>query len=235
MTKHQKALSSPKTFPIERKNRSWAIKPSAGPHPKDNCIPLGIVLRDILKYTENVSEVKKVLKEGQCDVDCKRVRDYRFPLGIFDTLRVGKEYFRLIPSKKGFKLIEISKKDSREKICRIEDKKSIGDGKLQLNLKDGRNITVEEDKFRDLETGSSVVIGLPEQEIKEVIDLEEGQEVMITEGKNRGDLAKFKEKKILRGSKKNRVIVLDDDEEVDLPEGLAIPIDSEKIQLEAGD
>lgn len=230
MSKHQKSLSSPKTYPIPRKERPWAIKPSPGPHSQDNCVPLGIIIRDVLNYAESVSEVKRILKKGNCEVDGKRVSDHRFPVGIFDSLKFGDEFFRVVPSKRGFKLVGISEKDSKEKICRLEDKKIIKDGDLQLTFNDGKTFLDREDEFMDVDTGSSVVISLPDLEIVELIELDKDQDIMITEGKNRGEVAQFKKKKNLKGSNENRVIVSQENKELDLPESLVFPIDTDIIK-----
>lgn len=230
MSKHQKALSSPKTYPIERKERPWTIKPSSGPHPTEDCVPVGIVLRDILDSAENVSEAKKILEKGECEVDGREIRDHRFPVGIFDSMRIGENYFRVLPSKKGFKLIEISEADSKEKICRVEGKKAVKGGDIQLNLNDGRNLMVD-GELEDLDTGSSIVLQVPENESKEIIELEEGQEVMITEGKNRGEVAVFKGRKELKGSMTNRIVVSRDGDEFDLPEDLVFPIEGNVVEI----
>ncbi len=235
MTKHQKALSSPKTYPIKRKERTWAIKPSPGPHSEENCVPLGIIVRDVLGYAENVSEVKEILKQGKCDVDGREIRDHRFPLGIFDSLRLGDEYFRLVPSKKGFELVRIDKKQAGKKLCRVEDKTVLSGDDIQLSLNDGRTVLADTEKLENVETGSSVIVSLDENECEEILELEEGQEVIVKGGKNRGEIASFKEKKVLKGSRENRVLVEQDGKEIDLPESLVIPIDKDEIKIDAED
>ncbi|MFB6216469.1 MAG: hypothetical protein ABEJ72_05825 [Candidatus Aenigmatarchaeota archaeon] len=125
--------------------------------------------------------------------------------------------------------MEIDEDESEFKICRVDDKKVLGEDRVQLNLNDGKNIEVTEDF--EIETGSSVVITLPDKEVEEVIGLEEGNDVMITEGKNRGKLAEFKKKKTVKGSASNRVIVKGEDREINLPEDLVFPVDGGKIDM----
>ncbi|MFP4116626.1 MAG: 30S ribosomal protein S4e [Candidatus Aenigmatarchaeota archaeon] len=232
MTRHQKALSSPKTYPIKRKERSWAIKPSPGPHSEENCVPLGIIVRDVLGYAETVSEVKGILEEDKCSVDGRKVRDHRFPLGIFDSLRLGDEYFRLVPSKKGFELVRIDKQEAGKKLCRVEDKNVLKGGEIQLALNDGRTV-VADGELKDIDTGSSLILSLEDNECDNILKLEEGQDVMIMGGKNRGEFASFIEKKILKGSREDRVLIEQDGEEIDLPQSLVIPIDKDEIKIEA--
>lgn len=231
MSRHQKSISAPKTFPIPRKGKKWTIKPSPGPHSKDNCIPLGIVVRDILEYANSVKEVKKVLKAGKCEVDGKIVKDHRYPLGMFDSLKLGEEFYRLVPSKKGFDLIKINEEEAGKKLCKVEDKKPIKDGKLQLNLNDGKNIIVNEDEMDDLETGSSLVLSLPEMKVERIVERDSGQKVMITEGKNKGKIAQLKEFKTVKGSERNRVIVESEKRKIDLPEELIFPVGEGNLKV----
>jgi small subunit ribosomal protein S4e len=230
MSKHQKAISAPKTFPIKRKEGGWTIKPSPGPHPADDCVPLAILIRDILGAAESVKEVKKILHQGKCKVDGRVVKDHRFPVGTFDSINLGDESYRIVPSKRGFKLLEIDEDESKKKLSRIEDKTIIKGGQTQINLEDGKNIIVDQDF--DMETGSAVLLQLPEYEILDGAEPKQGCKVMITKGKNRGRIAELKEKKEVKGSKPNRVIVTVEDEEIDLPEDLIFPLGEEGNMIE---
>ncbi|MFP4045478.1 MAG: 30S ribosomal protein S4e [Candidatus Aenigmatarchaeota archaeon] len=232
MTKHQKAISSPKTFPIKRKGNTWTTNPRAGPHSQKDCIPLGVLIRDMLGYAESIKEVRKILNKGYCKVDGKICKDYKYPIGIFDSIELKDEHYRIMPSKKGFGLLEIDEKESQKKICRLEDKTLLKGGKTQLNLNDGKNIITEDGE--DLETGTSLIISLPDLEIEETVDREEGNKVMIVGGKNRGKIAEFKKVKEVKGSKPNRVIVTREDKEINLPEGLVFPVGKKEsiIQIE---
>lgn len=233
MTEHQKAISSPKTFPIERKGNKWTTSPRSGPHSANECIPLGILIRDVLGYAESNKEVRKILNEDYCKIDGKICKDYKYPVGIFDSIKLKNENYRVVPAKKGFKLVEISQKKRQKKICRLEDKTSIKGGKIQLNLNDGKNILLEDEP--NLETGSSLVISLPELEIEDTIELKKGIKVMIVGGKNRGETAKFEKIKEVKGSKPNRIIVKREGKEINLPEDLIFPIGENKSLIESGD
>ncbi|MFB6076431.1 MAG: 30S ribosomal protein S4e, partial [Candidatus Aenigmatarchaeota archaeon] len=50
--KYQKTISAPKTFPVKKKGRKYVTNPSSGPHSKEECIPLGVILRDVLSYAD---------------------------------------------------------------------------------------------------------------------------------------------------------------------------------------
>ena len=62
---HMKRLLAPKFWRVSKKENKFIVSPSPGPHPKKTCIPLKVLLRDILNYAENSLEVKKILN------DCK--------------------------------------------------------------------------------------------------------------------------------------------------------------------
>lgn len=233
MTKHQKAISAPKTYPIERKGGGWTIQPSPGPHSKEECVPLGIVIRDVLGYADSIKEVKKILQEGKCKVDQRVVKDYRFPLGIFDSLSLQEEkFYRLVPSRKGFKLVEIGEEEASKKLCRVEGKKRAKKGRTQVQLNDGKNLLMEE---TGLETGDSVLLNIPELEIIQTVRRKEGNKLIITRGKNRGQVAEFREIKVVRGSGSNRAVAESSGAELDLPEKLVFMVGEEEPVIQIGD
>lgn len=220
---HEKSISAPKIFPVKRKERSYTISGFPGTHPREESIPLGIILRDILNYANNLKEVRQILHREEVEVDGKTRKDYKFSVGIFDVISFPKikKYLRLVPNKKGFKLIETPEKESNLKITRIENKTMIKGGNFQLNLNDGRNLVVKNNKYN---TGDSILLKLPEIEIKKTIPREKGNKVIIISGKNRGRICKIKDFKVEKTSKPNRLIVESDKEEIDIPEKLGIII-----------
>lgn len=232
MSKHQKAISAPKTFPIPRKLKTWVAKPSPGPHGKEEGVPLVVIVRDVLGIAETMKEVRKILRNEKCYVNGKVVKDRRFPLGIFDTLQLGENYYRLVPSKKGFGLVEIDEEEAGKKLSRIEDKRMLKGGELQLNLNDGRNIMVKKDF--GLGTGSVLLIKVPEGEILEKVERKEGCRVIITEGKNRGKIAELKNIKKTLGSNPNMAILEYEGREIDIPEKLVFPVGEDESLIEVG-
>lgn len=182
---HLKRYSMPKAWPLGIKGKKWVVSPRAGPHPKKNCLPLQIIIRDVLKLAETAKEAKSIIKSRKVLVD-KRVRkDPKYPVGFMDVVEFPdiKKYYRVNVSPKGLCLEEISEADSKKKICRIENKTLIKGGKVQLNLHDGRNIIVEKGKYR---TYDSVAVQLPEQKILNHYKLERGAKAVIIAGRNIG-------------------------------------------------
>lgn len=229
--KHQKAISSPSTFPVERKRRSWVIKPSPGGYPKDDCIPLGVIIREVLGYAETMKEVRSILHKGLCKVDGKVVKDPGLPLGVFSVLALDDRFFRLVPSKGGFKLLKIEAEEANKKLCRIEDKTMVKGNKLQLNLNDGKNIEVEPEFGAG--TGTGVLLDLKNMKITETVEQKAGIKVMLVRGKNRGKICELKESKEVFGSGENRVLVETEAGEVlDLPKSLIFPIGKKQNLIE---
>lgn len=209
-----KRKPAPRFWPIHRKEFVWAVKPSSGPHSLENCLPLAIVLRDILGFAKTRKEAKTIISQGKVYVDGKVRREDRFPVGLMDVISIPdvEKSFRIMPSSKGLTLYPISKKESNLKLCRIENKKVVKNGNVQLNLHDGSNILVRaadpekprEDTYKPLDT---VKISLPEREILEQIEMKENDFAIITGGKNIGKYGKIIEIEETEGRKRRNALV----------------------------
>jgi len=192
MRNHLKKIAAPRTWMIDRKKNTFITKPRSGPHPINASLPLGVVLRDVLKYARAVSEVKKLLNNKQVLIDGKRRKDHHFPVGLFDILSFPdiKKKYRLLLDKKGrLNLKEIDFKESDIKPCKVVKKTILPKNKLQLNLFDGKNIHTD----KKCNVGDTVVITLPDQKVKEVLELKKGALVFLTKGKHTGDCGPLQE------------------------------------------
>ncbi len=193
MSRHLKTYPAPKFWPIRIKEREFTVKPSAGPHPLVRSIPLGIVIRDMLRYAETISEVKKVLSEGKVLVDGKARKDHKFPVGLMDvvTLVPTNEHYRVMPDKVNkLTLVRIAPEEAAFKLARIASKRILKGSRVQLCLHDGRSVSVKVDDPFNMELGyrtfDTVKISIPQGEILEAIPLETGAFVSITGGTNIG-------------------------------------------------
>jgi len=201
-----KRLQAPEFWRLPKKIAKWTVAPSPGPHKKFESIPLQIIVRDILNLVETGKEANSIIKKGEILVDSKIRKDHAFPVGLMDVISIPriKKYFRVLPSKEGLELKEISEDEANKKICRINNKTSVKKGRLQLNLHDGKNLFVDKDVYK---TGDSVFLELPNQKIIEHIKLERGSLGLITKGKNSGKVARIKEVIITKGMREpNKVI-----------------------------
>jgi len=213
-----KRKPAPKFWPIHRKEFVWVVKPSPGPHSLKNCLPLTIVLRDILKFAKTRKEAKTIVSQGKVYVDGKVRREDDFPVGLMDVISILDidNYFRIVPSRKGLILHPIRKEESNFKLCRIENKKVVENGHVQLNLHDGSNILVkvvdpkkpQEDTYKALD---SVKISLPESQILEQVKMKENDFAVITSGKNIGKHGKIIEIEKTKGKKRTNALVTIED------------------------
>lgn len=173
------------------KKPKWVVTPR-GPYRKDESIPMLRVVRDILKYADNTREASRILNNNLILVDKKSRNDPRYGVGLMDVVEIPKtgEYFRILPSKKRHVLKKIDKKESEIKPCKIIDKKRVKKGVIQLNLHDGGNILVDDNKYNPRDT---VVLKLPEREIIDWIKFDKGNVAMIVRGRHRGNTGKIDE------------------------------------------
>ncbi|MEM2136412.1 MAG: 30S ribosomal protein S4e [Candidatus Methanomethylicia archaeon] len=212
--KHLKRFASPAFWPIPKKAYTFTVRPLPGPHPLDSCIPLLLLVRDMLKYAENASEAIKIIKGGKILVDGKIRIEPKFPVGIMDVISIPSigENYRILPDPtKGLTLHPISQEEAMFKLCRIENKTMVKGGYIQLNLHDGRNkvikrINTEEDVYKTLDV---IKISIPKQEIINHIKFMEGHQAIIIRGKNIGLYGK-----ILKiegtGERKSKTVLLED-------------------------
>ncbi|RLE84714.1 MAG: 30S ribosomal protein S4e [Thermoprotei archaeon] len=210
---HLRREISPVFWPIPRKKYVWAVKPSPGPHPISMSIPLGIILRDALRYAETMREARRILGERKIAVDGRVVTDYKFPVGIMDVISIlpTDEHYRLLPHPvKVITLHPIDKEEAIYKLVRIKRKTTVKGGNIQLTFHDGRNYLVRvKDPFQPVEdvysTYDTVKINIPEQEVMEHFKMQEGNVAITIGGSNIGFLGKIKS--INRIFKKARALV----------------------------
>ncbi len=212
-----KALASPKFWPVLRKEYKWTVKPRPGPHPMEYSLPLLLIVRDVLGYAKTAREARKIIAEGHFKVDGRVRKDYKYPVGLMDVIEIVDtgEAYRFIPYPvKFFKLHEIPREEANLKPVRINNKTTVKGGHIQLNLHDGRNILVKvkdprrpvEDVYKTLDT---LLITLPEQEIREHIKFEEGALAIIIAGRNVGRVGRILG--VQRGwGRKRSIVTLED-------------------------
>ncbi|MFX1562009.1 MAG: 30S ribosomal protein S4e [Promethearchaeota archaeon] len=188
--KHLKRLAAPLHWPIRRKERPFTIRTNAGPHPMDESLPLGVVIRDLLKLTKTLNETRRVIAKGLVLVDGRVHKDYKYPVGLMDIIEVPeiKTRVRMLPSASHLIQIQpIAVKEAKIKPCKIVGKTTVAKGNIQLHLHDGRNIllSVDNPKGKPKESyhcGDTLLIKVPEQHIESHIPLKEGTLTVITGG-----------------------------------------------------
>jgi small subunit ribosomal protein S4e len=215
---HLKRLSTP--WAGQKKSNKYIAVPR-GSHPQENSLPLVVVIRDILKFADTASEVKKVVFGGKVLVDGRVCRDINRGVGLFDVISFpsSEKAYRIIIKNKPM-VIEIPFSESKVKLCRITNKTVIHGGKLQLNLHDGKNIITDR---TDCLSNDSVLIDLPSQEIKECIKFGPGCLIMT----KRGEIVKIKNiEKCF-----NKRIILDGEKETAFRDFIVVGIDKPVIKV----
>ncbi len=201
---HMKRLAMPRSWPLPRKTSIWVTKAAPGAHTLELCMPVVVVIRDILGYAKSTREVRHILHNNLVSIDGRICKDSRRGVGFMDVLTLGEENYRCIVDQKGIlRYRQISKKEAETKVCRINGKTTIKGGKTQLHLHDGRNILT--DDAGEYNTGDSLVLALPSQEIKEHIRFSDGIKCYLTGGAHVGEFAEVSEYIVKRSSMPNEV------------------------------
>jgi small subunit ribosomal protein S4e len=183
-----KRMAAPQRWPLKRKTDYWVVKPSPGPHETDFSLPLLVVVRDTLKLCNNAREARALINACTFSVDGRIRKDYRYPVGLMDVLRVkGEEggYRMLIDRRRKLHLMPIPPEECGWKICRVEGRKTLPGGRQQILLHDGRTVISD----IAVRTGDVLRLGLPEQKIVEVMQLKQGAKALVTGGSHVGEIA----------------------------------------------
>jgi small subunit ribosomal protein S4e len=198
---HQKRLSAPDSWPIERKTAVFTVEAGAGPHGGDG-VPLLILLRDVLGYVDSRKEARYALNEGTVLVNGETLTDAERPIGMFDILAFTEreEFYRVFPGEGGrLALTPISAEAADSKLAKVIDKRQVPGGNTQLNLHDGRNIVVEEAAYSP---GDSLVIDYNGEVIAH-FELEDGALVTAVRGQHAGEIGELIERIETPGSSQN--------------------------------
>jgi small subunit ribosomal protein S4e len=232
MSDHQKRLSAPTSWPVERKTAVFTVKAHGGPHGEAG-VPLVVVLRDVLGYVDSTREAKYALNSGGVTVNGETPSSVRRPIGMFDILAVPDrdEYYRVFPDEGGrLGLTPISEDAADSKLAKITDKTTVAGDRTQLNLHDGANLLVEDGGTYD--AGDSIVV-TPDNEVVAHFEFQEGALVTAVDGRHAGDIGEVAERVVSPGSSPNIVRVDDGDDGFETIEEYVVVID-ENFTEDAG-
>ena len=206
---HLSGLNAPKSWGIKRKEIKWVVRPNPGPHKLKECIPLNLLVKNLLKYAKTTREVKSILNKGEIIIDKKVRKDHKFPLGIMDVLEIPKlnEYYRIfLDNKNKFVLAKIKKEDTNLKPFKIIDKTNLKNKKIQLNLYGGKNLITDKDIYK---VGDTLIIDLNNNNIKSHLKLEKGSLIYLIGGKHKGEIGNLESIEKPKGISGRTEIVLD--------------------------
>jgi len=188
---HLKRIAAPRTWITPRKGTKYLIRPLPGKQLKIS-MPLGIVLREMLRIAVKRKEVKELLNKGEVAVNSKTRKNDKFPVSIFDIIsipKLKKHYKSALTKNKRFFLEEISENEAQTKVCKVVNKTFLRGGKQQINLFNGRNLLSNE----KVEINDSIVIDLEKGNVVKVLKLEKGAKSYIIGGRHLGEKGTIEE------------------------------------------
>jgi small subunit ribosomal protein S4e len=228
MTRHQKRLSVPNTWPVERKESTWTVKAGAGPHGEAG-VPLLILLRDVLGYVDSKKEARYALNQDSVLVNGVAVSDESRPIGMFDIVAFVQrdEYYRVFPDEGGrLALTPISADAAESRLGKVVRKQQVKGGAFQLTLHDGTNVRIDESEAAEYSTNDSLVVDNETKAIVAHFSYEEGALVTAVDGQHAGEIGEVAEVTVTPGSGSNTVrVVRDDDTEFETIEQYVVVID----------
>ncbi|MBU2523537.1 MAG: hypothetical protein KKE23_04610 [Nanoarchaeota archaeon] len=179
---HLKRLASPKSWIIPRKGTKYVLIAYPG---KEISMPLGMLVRDLLKLTSIKKETRSFLKKKEIMIDGKVIEEEKFPVGLFDTVALKSlgKFYRIIINEHGkFDVQEIKENEVNQKPYKVMGKTSLKNGKMQLNLFNGRNMISD----KKVKVNDSVVVDLQKNSILKHIPLKDGASIYVLGGKHMG-------------------------------------------------
>lgn len=207
MTRRLKRRAAPRAWTVPRKGSKWILRPSPGPHPQDESIPLLLVLRDVLGLARSTREARILVRSRVVQVDGKVVKDLARGIGFLDTLTLGaplNAHYRLFKDRRGkLRLYPIPAEEAAVKIGRIQRKTTVPGGRLQVTLHDGRNLRIPEGV--DWKVGDSLKIHLPDQKVLGRLPFAAGHLAYMAGGSHVGELARIEKVEVLNSPQPNRV------------------------------
>lgn len=206
MSKHQKRLSVPKSWPVARKEQQYTVKAGAGPHGEEG-VPLLILLRDVLGYVDSKKEARYALSQESVLINGETPSDVGRPVGMFDLVSFTEreEHYRVFPDEGGrLALTEIDAADTDGKLGKVTGKQQISGGQTQLALHDGRTLLTDDEA---ISVNDSIVIGTEDAEI--LAHFPYGTEALVTavRGQHAGEIGTISDISVTTGSGPNDVTI----------------------------
>ncbi len=179
---HLTRSEASKRLPIRRKGTRYLARAKID---YKNSVPVVIALRDMLKLARTLKEVEKMIHHKLLKINGKLVKDYRDSIRLFNIFEADKSYQLTLNKIGKFAFVEDS---SKERMCKVIDKKLYKKNTIQLNLHEGTNIVSKE----KINVGDTVYIDF-NTKIKKHTVFEKGKKCIILSGKYSGHTGSISE------------------------------------------
>ncbi len=228
-----KRLAAPRTWDISRKSDRFVFKPLPGPHSISSSYPLGVVIRDLASMANLSRELKYMVKTGKVLVDGRERHTSRFPVGIFNVVSVPAEGadYRLVPTRKGFKLAKVSADEATKKLCGVSTKTKIKGGHIQYGLHDGRSVLNDS---LNLAPGDAILLEVPSQKVLGNVKLAKGSLGLVLGGDRAGQLGKIAEVKKGTVTREKMVRIALPSGDAEIPSRLVFPVGTSSPMITVG-
>lgn len=171
-------------MPLPRKGTKFVARARSS---LNESIPVITAVRDILHLARTTKEVKFLIHEKKLKLNGKPVKDFHESIKLLSLFEADKPYIlTFLPTGK---FIFEEAKDHSARLCKVIGKKMQKEKKLQLNLHDGSNVLVKENK---ISINDTLVLD-NEGKIKKHIPLEHGKHVLVISGKHTGSKGKIED------------------------------------------
>jgi small subunit ribosomal protein S4e len=181
--KHQKRLSAPKQYPIDRKDGSY-ISTLEGSRSNENAIPAVLFLREVTGFAETKKEAKKILKNGKMLRNGEELRNIREGVGVLDVVELpdAEKAYRTVRDGDDLEFVEVD--DSEKVAAKVVGKRKEGD-RYVYRLHNGENYSTKD----EFSTGNTLIFNGGVEEV----ELEEGAEVLAIDGRHAGQTGTIEE------------------------------------------
>merc|ERR1712212_375733 len=130
-------------------------------------LPVGLFLRNRLKYALTMKEVETIMKQRLIKIDGKTRTDPKFPTGFMDVVQIDKtgENFRIIYDVKGrFTVHRITASEAAYKLCRVRAVSTGPKGVPYLHTSDGRTIRYPDPNAKEKHPGSFDIVHIKDSQ-----------------------------------------------------------------------
>jgi small subunit ribosomal protein S4e len=195
---HQTRAKVSKKIPIARKGTQYVARARSD---LQNSVPVVIAVRDMLKLARTAREVRELIKQKSLKINGRDVKDYRDSIKLFGIFEAGETYILTLTSHGKF---AFEKTKSKERPCKVINKKILNGNKVQLNFHDGSNVLSSDKKIKTQDT----LFLDSKNNLTKHISFEKGKDCIIINGKylgSKGKIERIEENKIIVKLKENGI------------------------------